>query len=147
MPETGGVRHYSSSSLQHHSILRGVSGIYLSPSIDFAMREERWAALPSCYLSQVSEFRDELLARLDGYLLHAKTTCELLGALCTFFTICRQYNFKLDALKCELFVKQLIWCGRKITKEGDTFEPRHFDGLLTIPKPTTAGFLLNLPCC
>lgn len=75
------------------------------------------------------------------FFAHARSPRELLGVLKIFFGVCRKHNFKLNALKCDLFSREVIWCGRKITPHGITYEPRGVDGLLDMPRPRTASEL------
>lgn len=87
---------------------------------------------------------DNLLAWIDGYLLYAKSPQELLSALRIFFHICRESNFKLNALKFVLFSLEVVRSDRKIKPQGIHFERRGVDGLLDMPRPQTASDLTQI---
>jgi hypothetical protein len=71
---------------------------------------------------------------------------ELLIAFRRFFEICRSQNFKLHALNCDLFCKEAEWCGRKISKEGIKFNPKHLSGLIVASSPTNGAELQQFLC-
>jgi hypothetical protein len=71
---------------------------------------------------------------------------ELLITLRRFFEICRSQNFKLRAVKCDLFCKEAEWCGRKISKEGIKFKPKNLSGLIDAASPTNAPELQQFLC-
>ena len=70
-----------------------------------------------------SELRGNLKAWLDDFSIHAKTENSLLNHLETFFTICARKGLFLSARKCQLFRKELKWCGRIISKDGYRMDP------------------------
>ena len=87
-----------------------------------------------------------LLIWLDDWLLHAKTFIEYLTVLEKFLALCVEHNFVLSPAKCKLLCKQAKWCGRKISAEGITLDPRRIDGLLSMQRPETAGDLQQFIC-
>lgn len=124
----------------HFHAFRGVNGIYI-PKYMLQGGKNAGQHFHHVVYPKFQRIWDKLLAWLDDYLAHARTPRELLNVLRTFFTVCREHNFKLQALKCELFALEVVWCGRKITPQGITFEPRGVDGLLDMPRPNNAAEL------
>ena len=85
--------------------------------------------------------RERLLQWLDDWLMHAKTEGELLNTLKVFFVLSREYRVKLNAKKCTLFTREVTWCGRKISAEGVTYDPRRLEGLKIMHSPTNGAEL------
>eukprot|EP00924_Labyrinthula_sp_SR-Ha-C_P010327 snap_masked-scaffold_23-processed-gene-3.26-mRNA-1 protein AED:0.37 eAED:0.37 QI:0/-1/0/1/-1/1/1/0/228 len=82
-----------------------------------------------------------VLQWLDDSLIYAtewedflKTTEEYLGR-------CRQRNFRLNLLKCELFSRTPTWCGRVISEKGWSFSEKHYNKIRQIPRPINLGHL------
>jgi hypothetical protein len=68
---------------------------------------------------------------LNDCLLHTKTEVDLLTALKFFFKQCQKYGMKLHASKCVLFATIKRKCGRVITKDGVSFDPKNMEALQT----------------
>uniref|UniRef100_H3GL52 Integrase catalytic domain-containing protein n=1 Tax=Phytophthora ramorum TaxID=164328 RepID=H3GL52_PHYRM len=54
------------------------------------------------------------LVWINDILLFARSPGEVLEKLRAFFIILRQRNLKLNAVKCKLFSKKVVWCGKVI---------------------------------
>lgn len=90
--------------------------------------------------------QDQLLLWIDDILGHDHAISGLLSLLRQFFQICREYNLKLHAKKCHFFLKQVVWCGRNISKDGIKFDPSGLSALLEMPKPQTGAELQQFVC-
>ena len=53
---------------------------------------------------------------------------------------------KLHAKKCHFFLKKVVWCGRQISVDGITFDPRNLSGLLYMQPPTNGAELQQFVC-
>eukprot|EP00171_Calliarthron_tuberculosum_P014233 IDg14233t1 len=60
--------------------------------------------------------------------------------------VCEEINLKVHAEKSNFFARKVTFCGRTITPEGIQYHPRHFESLLSMKRPTTAGDLQQLLC-
>jgi hypothetical protein len=103
------------------------------------------------FQAQVNEcFRgmlhNSLLAWIDDTLLHANTARSFLAELRRFFMILRERNLKLNAHKCKLFAKRVIWCGKVIDGEGVQHDPARLDALRNMQLPPTGAALQHFLC-
>lgn len=89
---------------------------------------------------------ESVLVWLDDLLMFAANEDALLNILEKFFRICRQYNVKLHALKCDLFLKVVKWCGRIISTDGVKYDPRKLNALLELREPKCAADLQQFLC-
>eukprot|EP00957_Ditylum_brightwellii_P138070 10526146-Ditylum_brightwellii.AAC.1 len=64
-----------------------------------------------------------VLLWLDDLLVYAETEAELLEALREISLKCQRVGLKLHARKCELFQKEVVWCGRMISGAGVRDDP------------------------
>ena len=87
-----------------------------------------------------------ILIWLDDWLLHATTFAEHMELMETFPRLCRDWNFTLSPGKRSLVTQKAKWCGRIVTAEGITLDPRRIDGLLSMQRPETAGDLQQFIC-
>ena len=94
----------------------------------------------------LSEIKGNILLWLDDWLLHSKTWSEHMTVLEKFLKICTADNFTLSPEKCNLIAKRAKWCGRKITAEGVTLDPRRIEGLLDMQRPEYAADLQQFIC-
>ena len=71
-----------------------------------------------------------LMIQTDDVLLHAKSEEEMLEILRLFLHVTACHNMALNpgAGKCNLFVKETIYCGLKITREGISVDPERVAG-------------------
>ena len=70
-----------------------------------------------------------LLIWVDDVLLFARCVEDYLQVLRDFFQRLRVHRLKLHPRKCNLFRKQIIWCGRVIDGEGITHDPERLRAL------------------
>ena len=94
----------------------------------------------------LSEIKENILLWLDDWLLHSKTWIEHMTVLEKFLKICTADNFTLSPEKCNLIAKRAKWCGRKITAEGVTLDPRRIQGMLDMHRPEYAADLKQFIC-
>lgn len=87
-----------------------------------------------------------MLIWLDDWVLHSKTFEEHIELLEKFLGLSLLYDFTLSPEKTNLLTKRAKWCGRKITAEGITLDPRRIEGLLSMQRPDTAGDLQQFLC-
>ena len=84
---------------------------------------------------------------IDDVAIHTKSEEELISTLRDAFGVCRNYNFKISAVNCKLFLRKLEWCGRIIDAEGIQFDPRKLVDMRSMALPTTAGELCEYIHC
>ncbi|GMF30938.1 unnamed protein product [Phytophthora lilii] len=82
----------------------------------------------------------------DDILVFARSPVEVLDKLRAFFIILWQRNLKLNARKCELFSKKVIWCGKVIDGDGIEHDPSRLQALINMPLPPTAAALQHFLC-
>ena len=85
-------------------------------------------------------------AWLDDGLGSAISEKELLELLAWVLERCESYGLKLNPSKCEFFTKSVIWCGKKISADGITHDPKRIQGLLDMPAPVTGQDLQQWVC-
>jgi hypothetical protein len=90
--------------------------------------------------------RDDLLLWVDDILAHATTPRELLSSLEHIFRCCRDRNICLSARKCDLYLKEVTWCGRTISSRGIGFDPEYIQGIENLEIPKTVGDLQQFIC-
>ena len=95
-----------------------------------------------------SELRDSMKAWLDDFSLYAKTEKDLLDSLEIFLKICHEKGLYLSAKKCNLYTKELKWCGRIFSENGYRMDPSRISGLKDMEVPQNAGELCEfVHCC
>ncbi len=90
--------------------------------------------------------RDDLLLWVDDILSHADVPEKLLESLAYVFRCCRHRKIVLSAKKCELFLREVTWCGRTISSGGIGFDPAYVQGILELDLPKTVGDLQQFIC-
>jgi hypothetical protein len=90
--------------------------------------------------------REDLLLWVDDILAHADTPEKLLESLAYVFRCCRDRKICLSAKKCDLFLKEVTWCGRTISSEGIGYDPAYVQGILDLDLPKTVGDLQQFIC-
>jgi RNase H-like domain found in reverse transcriptase/Reverse transcriptase (RNA-dependent DNA polymerase) len=80
---------------------------------------------------------------LDDCLLHTKTEDDLLATLKFFFNKCQEHGVKLHASKCVLIATTVRYCGRLITKDGESFDPKNMEALQTMQEPQNGADLVQ----
>lgn len=88
-----------------------------------------------------AEFRDNMKAWLDDFLLFAASESNLLRILQTFFSICRTRRLVVSLSKSSFFQKGAHWCGRMIDFAGVRFNSKNLYGPSNCSPPTTASEL------
>lgn len=87
-----------------------------------------------------------LLQWLDDFLLYATSGEELLEDIEQFLLLCSEYGFKLHASNCSFFLKQVNFCGRRISADGVTHDPRNFEVITSMKQPRTGAELQQFLC-
>lgn len=87
-----------------------------------------------------------MLQWLDDFLMYSPTEAGLLDSVQSFLRVCKEINLKVHAEKSNFFSRKVTFCGRIITPEGIQYHPRHFESLVSMKKPETAGDLQQLIC-
>jgi Reverse transcriptase (RNA-dependent DNA polymerase) len=80
---------------------------------------------------------------LDDCLLHTKTEDDLLATLNIFFKQCREHGLKLHDSKCVLFATTVRYCGRLITKDCVSFDPKNMEALQKMQQPHNGADLFS----
>jgi len=88
----------------------------------------------------------QLLLWLDDMLLHNTTIHGLLQDIRELLALCASYNIKLHPAKCILFATTIRWCGRLISADGVTYDPKRLEGLLNMEPPQTGAHLQQFVC-
>jgi hypothetical protein len=78
--------------------------------------------------------------------IHARSEDQLLTLLGKYFSKCAEVGLKVRAEKCDLFVREVKFCGRIIDGEGTRFDPSRIETLQQMKRPTKAGDLLQFNC-
>ena len=63
----------------------------------------------------------------------------MLEILETFLHVVACHKMAINPWKTKLFVKEVIFCGLKVTRQGITVDPERIKGLLHMPKPKNLG--------
>ncbi|KAE9332990.1 hypothetical protein PR003_g14240 [Phytophthora rubi] len=101
------------------------------------------ATMEKCFAELVYK---SLLIWIDDLLLFADTIEEYLAALETLFDTMAHYGLKFSVMKTCLYQQSVTWCGKIISENGMTHDPRRIDALLNMPPPSTAGELQQFIC-
>lgn len=78
---------------------------------------------------------------MDDIAPHAETEDEYLDTLDYFLTCFASNDTLLNVLKATLVAKEIIFCGRRISAEGISFEPKCLETLKNLHPPQTGGDL------
>ena len=87
-----------------------------------------------------------VLIWLDDLLQYARSEAELIANLRNIFEKCRSFNIKLSPEKTQLISREVVWVGRKISKEGINFDPEMTRGLVDLTPPKNAQQLQKFVC-
>ena len=82
-----------------------------------------------------------MLVFLDDVLVYSKTVDGLLESIGNLLRVFNEVGVKLKPQKCELYAKQLTWCGRTISEAGVGIATEYQQTLLGIPEPNNAAEL------
>ena len=83
--------------------------------------------------------RNGLEVLCDDVLMHAKTQEEMMDLIHIFMRTCLMHNLAIHPDKCELFKRELIYCGIRISVKGITVDPKRVSAILALPQPKTVG--------
>ena len=83
---------------------------------------------------------------LDDLLFFAKDEADLLDSLEAFFKVCHSFGLKLHAAKCKLFLTEVRWCGRFISRDGVRMDPTRPQALLQMDYPKKGDQLQQFVC-
>jgi hypothetical protein len=75
-----------------------------------------------------------------------KTFEAYLDTLMQVFKRLLDQNVKLNPKKTDVCLREITWCGRRISEQGVTFDPAMIDGLTNLEEPTNAGQLQKFLC-
>ncbi|GAB9476818.1 unnamed protein product [Globisporangium polare] len=87
-----------------------------------------------------------LLVWIDDLLLFVDTVDELVSVMQRIFKLLDQHGVKLNLTKCELFLKDVKWCGRIVSATGIGHDPERIEALQKIPYLNTAAELQQFVC-
>ena len=90
--------------------------------------------------------RKQTLLWLDDLLLFAPSVDKLFQLINDLLQLCRDYNLYLHPEKCQFCTTTVRWCGRIITPQGVTFDPKDYQGIYNLQMPTTVAQLQQLIC-
>ena len=71
---------------------------------------------------------------MDDPLQYSKCFEDHLQYLRQVFERLRKFNIKLNPKKSELFQLHIIRCGKKMAKDGISFDPAYLKGLTQLPR-------------
>ena len=120
-------------------------GVY-SPTRVFHGQTNAVAHYQSSILALCTTLRESLLQWLDDILAHSSSPDELISLLARFFAICGQYGLKRHSRKCRLFLREVNWCGRLLSKAGIRLDPRRIPASLEITESSTGADLQQFVC-
>ena len=82
-----------------------------------------------------------MIIQTDDVLLWAESEDEMLEVLELFLrvAVCHNVAIHPGRAKCEIFVKETIYCGLKITRDGITVDPVRVNGLKNVQHPQNVG--------
>ena len=83
----------------------------------------------------------------DDTFAYTKAFDMLFEVLREVFTRCRKYNMKLNPIKCKFGVLSVKCLGHIISAEGITPVHDSVQGVLALPRPSTAKELKSFLCC
>jgi hypothetical protein len=78
--------------------------------------------------------------------IHTRSEDQLLTLLGKYFRKCAEVGLKVHAEKCDLFAREVKFCGRIIDGEGTRFDPSRLETLKQMKRSTKAGDLLQFNC-
>lgn len=87
------------------------------------------------------ELRSNNLWRLDDVLVYLKSVLDHLSAVSLLLSFCAKYNFKLHPGKFTVFATTIHWCGRLISSDGMSSDPRPIGGTRQITQLVTEADL------
>ena len=79
-------------------------------------------------------------------MVYGKSEFELLENLNLVFKRLDLFGIKLNARRCNLFSRQVHWCGRIVSKTGVRFDPELIDSLKNMAEPDNAGDFQQFVC-
>ena len=92
------------------------------------------------------EISDNLLQWMDDFMIHDRSEQELLNKIEYFFKVCKQYGFKININKTQLFSNEAEFCGRIFTKNGFRFDDKKVSSLVAMSRPTKGHELQQFLC-
>jgi len=88
----------------------------------------------------------ELLIWIDDLFGHAADSTALLGVLRSVLELCRKFRLKLNAARCQFFLREAKWCGKIYSKDGWNHDPARTLALSEMTQPRTAADLMQFVC-
>lgn len=89
-------------------------------------------------------FHLNLLIWLEDLLGSAQGADNLIETLKSVLAIRREKSSKLNLCKCDLIATKVEFCGRWINAKGVTVPVHHYEAVMSMEAPTTAGALMEL---
>lgn len=89
---------------------------------------------------------DNLLQWMDDFMIHAKNEEGLLNKIEQFFKVCKEYGFKININKTQLFSNEAEFCGRIFTENGFRFDDKKVSSLVEMSRPTKGHELQQFLC-
>ena len=86
----------------------------------------------------------KVLVYIDDVLVFGNNITDLLSHIRELFQRLRELGIFLKPSKCELFSKQVLWCGHLIDEEEITINPAFLSAVREIPVPENAATLRQL---
>jgi hypothetical protein len=87
-----------------------------------------------------------VLIWIDDVILFAHDAESCLEQLRQFLEILRSHNLKLNARKCTVFSREVVWCGRVIDWQGVPHDPSRLAALRDMQLPPTTAGLQHFVC-
>ena len=100
--------------------------------------------LQSSISNEMSDhLKNRMLMWVDDMVIPGKDIDQFLEDLTEFLDLCVRLNIKLHPLKCHLYRRKIIWCGRELSEDGIRFDPRHLNTLEQMTSPSSPAELLH----
>lgn len=94
-----------------------------------------------CVLPCFRALRERTTAWLDDFLLHAHSEAERCATLCGFLLICKARCLVVSLVKIYFFLREVVWCGRRIDTDGVHFHFQSVEGHSNLPSTQIFGEL------
>ena len=88
-----------------------------------------------------------VLIFIDDILVYAKSEEKLAALWARVFAALAKYNIYLCTKKTHLWKREVVWCGKLISAEGRSVDPRRVEALCQVPEPTDSGQLMGFLAC
>jgi hypothetical protein len=87
----------------------------------------------------------KLIIWIDDLLGYCRNFEDRFNSLEETLKIAAKYNIKFNVIKCDLFAKEVKFCGRGFSTEGVEHDPARIETLINIPQSKTCKGPATVP--